>query len=183
MRFFFPRYVTFFSCGCTVQESLMKISETVLHQHNGLKVMGTYYTGTQEIVLRSRTGDYLHYNSFMPVVNIDVRDAEGKTKVSVSFELPKSTRLIMKAFSVLALLFEIGLIILFIMNQLSTPVILCLPLGMMIFSYTLCTVGLYFSSKNVLRVLLETLTCEGGKGDKGTVLLSPDESPIQRPIE
>ena len=157
MKARFPCYATSFPCICTVQEATKRISDTVACQHNNFKVIETYYTGVQKIVLSARTGGYVYYNSFMPIVTIEMREMDGKTQVSVFFELQKSTTIFMKLFSMLALLFEITLLVLWIMNQLATIALLCFPLGMIILSYTLSTVGLYFSSKGVLRILFVAL--------------------------
>lgn len=83
MKARFPCYATSFLCVCTVQEATKRISETVACQHNNLKVIDAYYTGVQKIVLSARTGGYVYYNSFMPIVNIEMREVDGKTQVSV----------------------------------------------------------------------------------------------------
>lgn len=163
MKARFPCYATSFPCVCTVQEATKRISETVACQHNNLKVIDAYYTGVQKIVLSARTGGYVYYNSFVPIVNIEMREVDGKTQVSVFFELQKSTTIFMKLFSMLVLLFEITLLVLWIMNQLTTLALLCFPLGMLILSYALSTVGLYFSSKGVLRILFVALAREDTK--------------------
>lgn len=164
MKARFPCYATSFPCICTVQEATKRISDTVACQHNNFKVIEAYYTGVQKIVLSARTGGYVYYNSFIPIVTIEMREMDGKTQVSVFFELQKSTTIFMKLFSMLALLFEITLLVLWIMNQLATIALLCFPLGMIILSYTLSTVGLYFSSKGVLRILFVALA----RGDTKT---------------
>ena len=159
----FPCYTTSFSCVCTVQEATTRISETVACQHNNFKVIKAYYTGVQKIVLSTHTGGYLYYNSFMPIVNVEMGGVDGKTQVSIFFELQKSTKILMTLFSMLALLFEITLLVFWMTNQLETLVLLCFPLGMMILSYTLSTVGLYFSSKRVSRILFVALAREDAK--------------------
>lgn len=163
MKVRFPCYTTSFTCACTVQEATKRISETVACQANNLNVIGAYYTGIQKIVLSVRTGEYLYYNSFMPIVNVELRRVDSKTQVFIFFELRKGTRILMTLFSMLALLFEITLLVHWIMGQLSTLALLCFPLGMMILSYTLSNVGLYFTSKGVLRILFEALACEDTK--------------------
>lgn len=163
MKARFPCYATSFSCICTVQEATKRILETVACQHNNLKVIEAYYIGVQKIVLSAHTGGYVYYNSFMPIVNIEMREVDGKTQVSVFFELQKSTTIFMKLFSMLALLFEITLLVVWMMNQLTTLALLCFPLGMIILNYTLSTVGLYFSSKGVLKILFEALIGEDSK--------------------
>lgn len=156
----FPCYATSFPCVCTIQEAMKRILDTVACQHNNLKVINAYYTGVQKIVLSASTGGFVCYNSFMPNVNIEMREVEGKTQVSVFFELQKSTTIFMTLFSMLVLLFEITLFVLWMMNQLATLALLCFPLGMLILSYALSNVGLYFSSKGVLRILFVALTRE-----------------------
>ena len=163
MKTIFPCYSASFPCACAVQEAMQKIFETVACQHNNLKVIEAYYTGIQKIVLCARTDGYVYYNSFMPILNIEMREVDNTTQVSIFFELQKSTKILMTLFSMLALLFEITLLVLWIMGQLSTLALLCFPLGMMIFSYTLSDVGLYFSSKGVLRILFVALACEDTK--------------------
>lgn len=163
MKARFPYYATSFPCVCTVQEAMKRISDTVACQHNNLKVIDAYYTGVQKIVLSARTGGFVYYNSFMPIVNIEMREVDGKTQVSVFFELQKSTTIFMKLFSTLVLLFEITLLVLWRMNQLATLALLCFPLGMLILSYALSIVGLYFSSKGVLRILFVALSREDTK--------------------
>lgn len=156
----FPCYTTNFPCFFTLQEAMKRIAETVACHHNKLKVIETYYTGIQKITLSAHTGGYVYYNSFLPIANIEMRELDGQTHVSILFELQKSTKIFMSLFAVFALLFEITLIILWIMNQLTTHVLLCMPLLMMILSYILCNAGLYFSSKGVLRILFAALACE-----------------------
>ena len=163
MKVRFTCYTTSFLCVCTVQEVTRRISETVACQHNNFKLVKAYYAGVQKIVLSTHTGGYLYYNSFMPIVNVEMRGVDGKTQVSIFFELQKSTKILMTLFSMLALLFEITLLVLWIMNQLATLGLLCFPLGMVILSYTLSTVGLYFSSKGVARILFMALVREDEK--------------------
>lgn len=165
MKIGFPCYARFFSCGCTAQEATKKILETVACKHNNLKVIETQCTYVQKIVLSAHTGGYVYYNSFMPIVNIEIREVGCKTQVSVFFELKKSTKIWMKLYSVLLLLSEIVLLVFWMINQLATPALLCLPLGMMTLSYILSTVGLYFSSKRVLGILFVALDCEDTKRD------------------
>lgn len=158
MKARFPCYATSFSCVCTVQEATKRIAETVACQHNNLKVIEAYYTGVQKIVLSASTDGYVYYNSFMPTANIEMRELDGRTQVSILFELKKSTKVLMTLLSALALLFEITLLVLWIMNQLAIFALLCFPLGMLILSYALSTVGLFFSSKGVLRILFVSLS-------------------------
>ena len=156
----FPCYSSYFPCNSSLQEAMKRISDTVVCHHNKLNVINTYYIGVQKITLRAHTGGYVYYNSFLPIVNIELRELDDQTQVSVLFELPKSTKVLMTLFSLFALLFEIILVVLCIINQLETLTLLCFPLGMMILSYTLSDVGLYFSSKGVLRILFVALACK-----------------------
>ena len=93
----------------------------------------------------------------------ELAEVVEKTLVTVSFELQKSTKIMMKLFFVLALLLEMTLLILWIMNRLTTLAMLCYPLGLMIFICTLSTIGLYFTSREILGILFEALTCENTK--------------------
>lgn len=187
MKDSFPCYASSFLCVCTMQDATKRIYEAAACQHNNLKIIKAYDTSIHKIVISDSTGSYIYYNSFKPIVNIGLKDVDGKTQVSVLFELQKSIKVLMTLFSILALLFEITLLVLWIMNQLSTPVLLCLPLGLMILSYTLSAVGLYFSSKGVLRILFMALTYEDAKymppihKPKGTVLLFPPGEQISKP--
>lgn len=163
MKTRFPCYTTSFPCVCTVQQATKKILETVTCQRNNLKIVESYYNGFQTIVLSASTDGYVYYNSFMPIVNIGMREVYDETQVSILFELKRSTKILMSLFAVLTLLFEITLLVLWIMNQLAIIGLLCLPLGMLIFSYVLSSVGLFFSSKAVLRIVFAALTCEDTK--------------------
>ena len=163
MKARFPCYTTHFSCICTLQEAMKRITGVVLCRHNHLNIVTAYYTGIQKIVLTSHTGEYVYHNSFMPIVNIELAEVVEKTLVTVSFELQKSTKIMMKLFFVLALLLEMTLLILWIMNRLTTLAMLCYPLGLMIFICTLSTIGLYFTSREILGILFEALTCENTK--------------------
>lgn len=163
MKVRFPCYNTSFPCACTVQEATKRISETVACQHNNLKVIEAYYSDVQKIVLSASTNGYVYYNSFMPIANIEIRELDGRTQVSILFELKKSTKVLMTLFSALVLIFEISLLVLWVMNQLAIFALLCFPLGMLILSYALSTVGLFFSSKGVLRILFVALTREDTK--------------------
>ena len=163
MKARFPCYVTAFPCVCTVQEAARRISETVACQHNNLKVIESYYTGVQKIVLNASTDGYAYYNSFMPTANIAIKELDGRAQVSILFELKKSTKVLLTLFSVLAVIFEILLLTLWIMNQLAIIALLCFPLGMLILSYALSVAGLFFSSKGVLKILFVALTNEDTK--------------------
>lgn len=163
MKARFPCYATSFPCVCTAQEAAKRISETAAYQHNNLKIKEAYRTDIQKIVLSKSTDGYVYYNSFMPIVNIRMRQIDDRTEVSILFELKKSTKIMMALFSVLALLFEIMLLVLWIMNQLAAIGLLCLPLGMLAFSYALSSVSLFCSSKDVLRTVFAALTREDTK--------------------
>lgn len=163
MKARFPCYVTSFPCVCTAQEATKRILEAVACQHNNLKVIDAYCSGVQKIVLSASTDGYVYYNSFMPTANIEIRELDGGTQVSILFEFKKSTKLLLTLFSALALIFEISLLVLWILNQLTIFALLYIPLGMLILSYALSTVGLFFSSKGVLRILFVALTREDTK--------------------
>ena len=163
MKAGFPHYAASYLCVCTLQEAMKRTSEAVVCQHNNFKVTEAYYKGVQKVILRASTGECLYYNSFMPIVTIEMREEDGKTQVSNFYELQKSTKIFMKILFALVLLFETVFLILWIMKQLSTLALLCFPLGMLMVSYALSSVGLYFSSKEVLRILFVTLTREDAK--------------------
>lgn len=163
MKARFPCYVTSFPCVCTAQEATKRILEAVACQHNNLKVIDAYCSGFQKIVLSASTDGYVYYNSFMPTANIEIRELDGGTQVSILFEFKKSTKVLLTLFSALALIFEISLLVLWILNQLAIFALLYIPLGMLILSYALSTVGLFFSSKGVLRILFVALTREDTK--------------------
>lgn len=146
-------YATSFSCDYTLNEATKRILETVACQHNNLSITRAYYSDGQNVILSTRTGTFVWYNSFLPSINIKMSEEDPKTQVSIFFELQRSTKQLMKLITLLVLLFETTLLVLWIMNKLVTPVLLCLPLGTMIFIYILSSVGLFISSKRVLRIL------------------------------
>ena len=112
MRIGFPCYASSFACACTAQKAVARIYETAAHQHNNLKIIGACYGDSQKIILNASNGGYVYYNSFMPIVKVQMREVEGKTQVSILFELQKSTRILMILFFVLTLLFEMMLLVL-----------------------------------------------------------------------
>ena len=163
MKVGFPCYTASFPCFFTTLEATRRISETVISQHKNLKIIQVHNNGYQNIVVSTNASGYIYYNSFMPIVSIEMREVNRKTQVSVLFELKKSTKVLITFFSMLALLFEVVLLVFWAMNQLVMPILLCFPLGLMILNYALSAVGLYFSSKGVFRILFATLTHEDTK--------------------
>lgn len=159
MKVKFPNYSVSMLCNCTAKDITNKILKTVECKSNNLKVLRvTYCKGIQKIDLSACNEGYLYYNSFMPIVNIEVEEGNDKTQISMFFKLHKSTKMLMKLFFLLILIFAIALLTLCILNQLSTNKLLFFPLGMFIFSYTLSAVELYISSKEVLRILVLAIT-------------------------
>ncbi|MBQ4313091.1 MAG: hypothetical protein IJC18_02665, partial [Clostridia bacterium] len=119
-----------------------------------------YLPDAQNIVLRASTGEYLYYNSFKPMVSVSFKESDGKTTVSILFELRKSTKVWIILLSVFALLFAAALFAFLIAGQLISPLPLLFPLAMLIFVFILSNIGLYFSSKDILSTLFSALTSE-----------------------
>ena len=163
MKIGFPCYVTSFPCACTVQEVTKRIAETAACKNNNLKILKTFYTDIQKIVLSASTGGYVYYNSFMPVASINLRVSENETLVFISFDLKKSTKVLMIVFYVLVFLFELALLALWVTNQLASIGLLLFPLGLLTCSYVLSVVGLFFSSKGVLRILFDALASDSAQ--------------------
>lgn len=153
MRKGFLCYSTSFSCDYTLNEATKRILETVACQHNNLSITRAYYSCVQNVILSPRTNTFVWRNSFSPRITIKMCEENQKTQVSIFFELQRSVKRLMNLIELLVLLYEITLLVLWIMNQLVTPVLLCLPLGTMIFIYILSSVGLLISSKRALRIL------------------------------
>ena len=116
--------------------------------------------GVQKIILSSHTGSYLFCNSFLPIIDIEIIDVHGKTRVFALFNLKKSTKVVMAIFYVFAFLFEISFLVHQMTHQLMIFPQLLYPFGIILLSYTLSTVGFYFSSKGVLRILFASLNHE-----------------------
>ena len=158
----FPRYTASFSCPYTVQEAWQRLSDAVSCNHNNLTLIERQpiHTSFEKIVISANTGSNIYHNSFLPIVSIEIKELRGSTHISFFFELKKSVKALLVLFFSLALLFEITLLFLWITNQLSSFTLQCLPLGMLIFSYGLSNIGLFLSSKGVLRILFTALTLE-----------------------
>ena len=102
MKVGFPCYRSSFSCSCTVKNAMSRISETAARQHNNLKVLDACYSDAPKIILSANTGGYVYYNSFLPIVKVNMREQDGKTHLSLLFELQKSTKILMTLFALIA---------------------------------------------------------------------------------
>lgn len=162
MKFKFPCFISIFPCACSLEEATNKIVETVSHRHSNIRILQAYYDGSQKIILNTHTDGFLYYNSFMPITSIEIREANRKTQISIFFELQKATKILMMLISAVLILFEMALLVLWIMEQLSTFALL-FPLSLLFLSYILSNAGLYFSSRGVLRTLYAALACNGIK--------------------
>lgn len=156
----FPCYGADFPCNCKAQEAAQRISEAAACQSNCFKIRETDDTGVQKIVLSAFTGSYVYHNSFLPVIYMEMAEANGITQVRVLFELKKAVKIVMAAFSVIALLLEILLAVYWALNRLAAPALLFFPLGMLVYIWAMGRIGLYFSSKRVLKTLFLALTGE-----------------------
>lgn len=163
MKVRFPCYASVYPCNCTAQEAAARITEMAENQKNYFKIMQAFNAASQYMVLCTKTEGLVYHNSFMPIVSIHMHETNENTQVSVLFELKKSVKVFVVLLSVLMILFEMVFFAFYIANQLVTPALLCCPLGLIILCYTLCTCGLYFSSKGVLRILFATLAGEDTK--------------------
>lgn len=163
MKAIFPCYASSFRCACTIQEATKRIFESVACQPNNLKIIKADDADIQKIDLSASTGGYVYHNSFMPLVEIGMKNEDDGTQISAIFKLHKSTKVLMTVVFVFALLLEIVLLVHLIVKRAVTSASLCLLPGMMILTYILGAVGLYFSSKGVLKILFEALTGENGK--------------------
>ena len=105
MNDIFPCYTTSFPCDYTVQEVTRRISATAVCQHNDIEVVEADHADAQKVVLTAHTGGCVYHNSFMPMVTIKMMEVDGKAQVSMFFELQKSTKIFMKLFTTIALLF------------------------------------------------------------------------------
>lgn len=159
MNILFPHFTTFFTCDCTLQEAMQKISETVECKQNALKILSVYNNGTQNIALKACSKGYiLYYNSFLPMIQMQIREYEYRSQISISFELKRSTKALYIVFFVILMLCEAYLLFYLAMNRANLSVQMLIPLAMMAFFFVLSTLGLYFSSKSVLKVLYFALT-------------------------
>ena len=160
MKYILPRYTASFECACTAREVAERVSEFAQSPSGELVIEQPYLPDAQNIILRASTGDYLYYNSFLPIVNIDLNESDGKTAVSILFELKKGAKIWIVLLSVFALLFAAALSAFLIAGQLISPLPLLFPLAMLIFVFILSNIGLYFSSKDILSTLFSALNGE-----------------------
>lgn len=159
----FPRYTASFECECSIQESMKRIIDVASCTNNCLQTVKASYSGTQKIVLNAHTGGYIYYNSFLPVVEIDIGTIESGSLYSITFELRRSVKTIITIISIFAVLYEIALLVFWLTDQLSAIILLCLPIGILLFMFVLSSVGLKLASKRILRILFEAITQKSAK--------------------
>ena len=160
MKVKFPQYFSSFLCDYPTQEAKNRVLNMASCKNNNLKIEKEYCDDSQQIILSSNTNSYLYRNAFLPVVSINIRESNGKTNFELLFALRKSVKVFMILYFFLALLFELILLVQCVTEHLSMSAIVFLPLGILICSYALCTLGLFFSSKRVFEILFSSLNDE-----------------------
>ncbi len=157
MRTRFPCYESSFLSLCSVHEAIYRISDVSAIQGDYILINKLSCCGGAKIILSVNTYGYLYYNSFLPIVTIEMEEAGTQTHVHVLFELKKSTRLLVSLILLIALLFILAFLGLSITNQLVNNWLFLFPLGFAVFIYLLCSIGLLLSSKSALGVIHKIL--------------------------
>lgn len=154
----FPCYVASFPCDYLVQDAMKILSKTVACQGNNLKIIKIYYDGVQKIAIDARSDEWIYHNAFLPIINIELRKMDETTQVFMSFQMKKGTKVLLKLYLALVLLFEISWLLYLIMNKLAISVLWCVPVGMLIFVYAFSFVGFFISSWRVLKIIFSAFS-------------------------
>lgn len=102
-----------------------------------------------------------YHNSFLPNVSIRYFSNQGKSnQIDIWFELKKPTRYLIVIYCILAIIFEIAMIMFVISGHMLLSPVVFLPLVLFLFSYVLSFIGLRQSSKIALRMILEAFSPE-----------------------
>ncbi len=106
----------------------------------------------QRIVFVAHNENIMWHNSFSPVVEMDFCDAASGTKIVANFRLRWSVQILMYIYILVALAFEIGMLISF---QGTTMLLfpLVLPPALVVLAIIFACFGLRFSSKPVREFL------------------------------
>lgn len=119
-----PYCTASFSCDYSTQEVMQKISETVKCMQNTLKILKVFNDGTQNMVLCACfDGNLLGYNSFLPIVKLQIEAIEYRSKISISFELRKITKVILSVCSAFLLFGEVCLLVETAMNRIGLTLV------------------------------------------------------------
>ena len=153
MKRIFPRYSSSFECDYALEEAQNRIKKTVSSELKRFEIIEENPEDPYHIVLASSTGIYLYRNSFMPIVSIDMKESNGKTKFNMLFELRTSVKLFVIVYTAFLLFLEI----LFLAVM---PVAFAAPIIIGIFAYVLSITGLRSASKQVLKILFLSLSDE-----------------------
>ena len=156
MKRTFPWFVTSLQCDCTKQQVIDRIEKAVACKSNNLEILQK----NEALILQANAGSYMYFNSFMPIITVDIASKENQSFIRITFKLKKSVRAMLVFLTVFALFFEALILYFALTSQLTTYLLLFLPVGFLIFIFLLSIFGLYFSSKSVSGILSEALNGE-----------------------
>lgn len=151
-----PSYSVSFSSRFSFEDTLKVVCNIASDPVNRLKLMNTYSPDMTHIVLLKKNDGLISYNSFLPIICIDLKTSTEKVDVSIVFQLKKQTRWMYIILNMFLLLF--GIVMLFKFGFLAFRQVLIIPIAMMFILYILCYSGLYFSSKSIMKTFTESLS-------------------------
>jgi len=147
-----PYYTVSFSCDCTVCEATQRILKSADWEANYFKVNEVTCSDVTKIVLSTSTGSFLYRNPSLPIVSIEIGEADGSTQISMSFELRKSIKVFSVVYGVCALLLLLFLSLYCVVMK-EITLVLCFPIGFLLIVFAISHIGLYFASKDVFWTL------------------------------
>lgn len=123
----------------------------LMHNSTSVKVK-TNRIAYNELVLQFRSVYWLERNSFLPDVRIISNTNKKNTTSTVEYSLQMGTRILVIAYSLLAIAFEIMLLCLCDLK--NNSFILLIPIGLILFSTVVCGLGFVVSCQKVHREIL-----------------------------
>ena len=109
-------------------------------------------------IIATKNNRVLFINSFSPTVKINICENNSVTTVGVNFQLKPAVKVLLCIYTIVAIVFEICLINLYLQNDLTSPFLLLLPFLLVLYVLIMSYLGFYM----VCRPIKKSLMALGG---------------------
>ena len=148
----FPTMMGHFLCDKSTSYATDSLINTL--QHNMSLNARISSVASNEFSFNVYPTFFLERNAFLPNVHVVVVPNDGGSICVFEYSLKKETKILFVIYVVIALIFETLLLLYF--KHLSSPLLLLIPLGLIVFAAVMTFCGLYVSSTQIQSVCLSS---------------------------
>lgn len=158
----FPKYESVIVTEQNIDNVRKALSEAKISLSNYEYIKSFDDDGTEKVVFSPKSESWGCYNSFEPVVEIKVADADKGTELQMNFELTKGVKVIMALMLAVGAIMQIALIIscvkgVIIIGGITDVLVMCIPLLIILFLQVLARVCMRTVSGGVIKRIREII--------------------------